>query len=269
MSQAQRPPVWRMVKEAVEHLGGATTNVAVRDWILGRYPDTRTNTIACQVIVCTVNHASRIHYSENQKQRSATGPQDFLFRPAKGELVWYDPTKHGEWEIAETDDGSLIVRGAGQEVPQPVMATAAPGEGSTFAAEHHLRDYLVKNLSVIEEGLELFSEADRDGVEFNTEMGRIDILAVDKEGGLLVVELKVERGPDQVCGQILRYLGWVKRHLAKGRPVRGLIIAKHISDRIRYALADVPNVTVREYELNIRLHPVAHVDAQPRRTAEG
>lgn len=260
MSQQLRPPVWRMVKEAVEALGGKTTNVAVRDWILTNYHGTNASTIACQITVCTVNHASRIHYPENQKPRLATAQYDFLFRPASGQLEWYDPNLHGQWEIAELEDGRLIVQEVGE---QPIDPGTPPTEcGRSFAAEAHLRDYLAKNLNVIEDGLQLFvDDAGTVGVEFRTAMGRIDILAVDKSGGLLIVELKVERGPDEVCGQIMRYLGWVKRHLANGKPVRGLIIAQHISDRIRYALADVPNVTAREYKLSITLHEVSHVDS--------
>lgn len=98
------------------------------------------------------------------------------------------------------------------------------------------------------------------GVEYITEIGRIDLLTVDKKDGLLVIELKVARGPDEACGQIMRYVGWVKRHLANGKPVRGLVIARHISDRIRYALADIPNIAAREYELNISLKKVPHID---------
>jgi RecB family endonuclease NucS len=93
-------------------------------------------------------------------------------------------------------------------------------------------------------------------LEYSTDVGRIDILAVDAQGGLLVVELKVSRGPDAVCGQLLRYKGWVKRHLAQGRRLRGLIIAQHISERIRYALADVEDVYLKEYALNITLKDV-------------
>lgn len=37
MNNAKRPPVWKLVLEAVQALGGRTTNVAVRDWILARY----------------------------------------------------------------------------------------------------------------------------------------------------------------------------------------------------------------------------------------
>lgn len=98
------------------------------------------------------------------------------------------------------------------------------------------------------------------GVEYATDVGRIDILAVDAQGGLLIIELKVSRGPETVCGQLLRYRGWVKRHLANGRRVRSLIIAQHISDCIRYAIADVEDVYLKEYALNITLKDVPHLD---------
>ncbi len=246
-----------MVKEAVEALGGKTRNIAVRDWILKTYPGTNPTTIACQIIIATVNHASRIHYPENKKPRKADGQYDYLYRPATGELEWYDAAKHGQWEIAEMEDGKLKVCEVGKEDE----ADDPKESGNAFAAEAHLRDYLAANLNIIEEGLQLFvDESGAVGVEYKTTMGRMDILAVDKNGGLLIIELKVERGPDEVCGQIMRYLGWVKRHLSNGKPVRGLIIAQHISDRIRYALADVPDVSAREYKLSISLHGIPHID---------
>ena len=256
MNKGARPAVWRMVKEAVEALGGKTTNIAVRDWIEKKYPGTNPTTIGCQIIVCTVNHASRIHYSENQKPRKADGKYDFLFRPATGQIEWYEPTKHGLWEIAEREDGSLVVREVGSVDDD--IAEKEPGGGESFAAESHLRDYLAKNLAIVEKGLQLYVDDNGvNGVEYNTPIGRIDILAIYEEDGLLVIELKVERGSDQVCGQIMRCVGWVKRHLADGMPVRGLVIASHISDRIRYALADVPNVEAREYQIHITLSQVS------------
>jgi RecB family endonuclease NucS len=251
-----RPYVWQMIREAIDALGGAATNVAVRDWILGRYPGTKVSTIQAQTTVCTVNHASRIHYPENRKPRTADTQYDFLFRPERGKLELYDLARHGVWEIVEGEDGRLRVCQA------DVNGNGGDESGGeAFAAETHLRDYLTNHLEVIEPGLQLFVDEDGTaGVEYLTAIGRIDLLAVDTEEGLVVIELKVSRGPDAVCGQLLRYKGWVKRHLANGRRVRGFIVAQHISDRIRYALADAQDVYLKEYVLNITLRDVPHID---------
>ena len=84
MKDAKQPYVWQMVREAAQALGNPTTNIAVRDWILNKYPGTNFSTIQCQIIACTVNHASRVHYLENRKPRAADTQYDFLFRPERG-----------------------------------------------------------------------------------------------------------------------------------------------------------------------------------------
>ncbi len=259
MSDKTRPPFLQLVRSAVEALGGKTTNVAVRDWILERHPDANTSTIQANIIFCTVNHASRINFSQNQKPREANGRHDFLFRPERGKIELYDPEMHGLWKIAKREDGKCVVMEAGEEPVQKPPTDREGGGG--FVAEDHLRDYLVQHLDMIEPGLQLFVDDEgNDGVEYRTPVGRIDILAVDKEGGFVVVELKVGRGPDSVCGQIMRYRSWVKRHLADGKRVRGFIIAQHISDRIRYGVADLEDIYLKEYELNLLVRDVPGLD---------
>ena len=44
--------------------------------------------------------------------------------------------------------------------------------------------------------------------------------------------------------------------------VRGIIIGQSISERIRFATADQPNVELREYELSLKLQAVPHLDAK-------
>ena len=87
---------------------------------------------------------------------------------------------------------------------------------------------------------------------------------VDVTGGYVVIELKVSKGYDRVVGQLLRYLSWIKKHHAEpGQRVRGIIIAKQISEDLRLACSELPSVSLFEYELSVSVRQVAldHGDA--------
>lgn len=45
------------------------------------------------------------------------------------------------------------------------------------------------------------------GVEYQTEAGRIDLLARDVDNNLVVVELKAGKAKDSALGQLLGYVG--------------------------------------------------------------
>ncbi len=126
-----------------------------------------------------------------------------------------------------------------------------------FAFERDLRNYLAKNLNLIEPGLKLFEEEEFNGIEYPVGGRFIDILAVDSKSGFVVIELKVSRGYDRTVGQLLRYMGWVKQNLAAGKQVRGLIVASEISGDLKLAASLISDVRLFEYELSLKLHPVA------------
>lgn len=255
-----RPYVWQMLHEAMKSIGTRTTNVALRDWVVRKWPGTNPATISAQTIACTVNHSSRVHFTENAKPRIADTRMDFLYRPSRGQIELYDASQHGRWEIAETPEGKRVVRqidaaprtGGEPPIDVPTVGTTTTPAGG-FAAEDHLRDFLAQHLEELEPGLEVYAGPEgEDGVEYDTgEVGRIDILAVAKQGDLVVIELKVGRGQDVVVGQVLRYIGWVRKHLASGRKVRGIVVAHEVSDSLRYAIGMVPEVALRTYALAI------------------
>ncbi len=93
----------------------------------------------------------------------------------------------------------------------------------------------------------------RDGIEFPTAVGPIDILAVDPAGDFYIFELKKGRSPDHAIGQLVRYMGWVKETIGKENKVSGVIVAMEIAPNLRYAVAVVPNVTLFEYEIEVHL----------------
>jgi hypothetical protein len=129
-----------------------------------------------------------------------------------------------------------------------------------FAIERHLHDYLFDNWTQLELSAdwELFvrdGEPDA-GYEFPTPVGRIDLLAKHKrEARWLVIELKRDKSSDAVVGQILRYIGWIKAHLAQdGETVEGLVIAARGDDKLHYALSAAPSVSFKSYEVEFRLN---------------
>jgi RecB family endonuclease NucS len=129
--------------------------------------------------------------------------------------------------------------------------------GSEFAYEKDLQGFLAKNLGLLEPGLQLYQDEGITGIEFPAGGRFVDILAVDINGNLVVIELKVSRGYDRVIGQLLRYMAWIEKKQAdEGQSVRGVIIGREITEDLRLACSCVPNVALYEYELSVALRKV-------------
>lgn len=74
---------------------------------------------------------------------------------------------------------------------------------------------------MLEPGLKLYSKNGVTGRQFNTGVvGIIDLLAIDKQGEFVVIELKAGEAKDKACAQLFRYMGWVAVNLANGKNVR-------------------------------------------------
>ena len=146
-----------------------------------------------------------------------------------------------------------------------IIAPHAPTTDTPSAAEHrssfvfekHLEDFLVKNWdkTPLASEYKIFNNDNRFGQQFRTDIGPIDILAERKDGsGFLVIELKRGRASDKVIGQILRYMGYVEKHLCTyNQTVSGCIIAQEKDQNLEYALRRVNDVEFLRYELNFRL----------------
>jgi len=155
--------------------------------------------------------------------------------------------------LKERYEDFLAGRG-GDEAPEG-DADSDAGE-QQFAVEADLRDFLASHLPIIEPGLRLHQQPDRTGVEYPVDDGRIDILAVDKAGRFVVVELKVSRGRNRTIGQLLYYMGWVDAHLGNG-PCRGMIVAREIANDLAVAAQRVPGVSLYRYRLSVSVEPVS------------
>ncbi len=123
---------------------------------------------------------------------------------------------------------------------------------TSLSIERDLQAFLCKDPGQIESGLKLF----QNGKEFDTEVGRIDILAIDRKNDLLVIELKAGKARDDALGQLLGYMSFISHNLAKGKNVRGYIIANDFGDRLRYAVRSLRNVRLKAYRVSFSFEDV-------------
>lgn len=225
---------------------------AVR-WFADHYPKIKPGTVQAHVEAMAVNSRSRKHYPN-------IGPgsgHDLFFKVGPGRYRLWDPESdprpiYGGDIIAAEKGGDETV-GDVEDEDEELEAGAAARE---FAFERDLRNYLSKNLDSLEAGLRLYEDEGLTGVEFPVGGRYIDILAVDAQGEFVVIELKVSRGYDRAVGQLLRYMGWVEKNLARDNKVRGMIVANEITEDLKLAASRVAGVRLFEYGILFNLNPV-------------
>jgi RecB family endonuclease NucS len=194
----------------------------------------------------TANNRGRVHHSTR-----SDGSDDLFFQLNDGTLRLFDRTIDPT-PIYRLGDEKNKIQFVDENIESIDNET-----GQEFAFEKDLLNFLSKNLNVIEPGLVLFEKEGLKGIEFNAGGRFIDILALDKNKNFVVIELKVSKGSDKVVGQLLRYIGWIKSNIAdQNQMIRGIIIARNISDDLRIACSVVQNVMLFEYNISFTLKAI-------------
>lgn len=229
-----------MVRDVALNPDTIISRERVRSWFKERYPKIKDGTIAAHLLRMSINSKSRVHYG------AKPGEDDLFFQVDPKHFRLYQPHSDPA-PIYPGDDVEPTVREEVQELAK---------EGSPeFAYEKDLQNYLSRNLHLIESGLTLFEDEGINGLEFPVGGRFIDILAADSDGNYVVIELKVSKGYDRVVGQLLRYMAWIRKNQAEpGQTVRGIIVARHISEDLLLACSGVQGVQLFEYELSVSLN---------------
>ncbi|HLE30755.1 MAG TPA: endonuclease NucS domain-containing protein [Anaerolineales bacterium] len=158
-------------------------------------------------------------------------------------------------EFSDEQFRSFLESSGAQSVSSEVPE--ALEDPNAFVLEKYLEDFIVSNFHTIFKGeLKIYEDAEgNDGQQYSTDIGPIDILSVEpKSKSFVVIELKKGRPSDQVIGQILRYMGWVKQNLCtSGQVVKGLIICRNPDPKLSYALEMTNNIDVRYYSVSFKL----------------
>ena len=232
-----------MIKDLAIQKGDVIEREKINSWFKTKYPLIKPGTISAHMLKLSTNAPSRIHYSVDPN-----GKDDLFFQIDSKRFRLYDQSSDPDPIYFKQKEGEIVT---------PEHEESEEENGNEFAYEKDLQNFLAKNLSLIEPGLSLYLEEEISGIEFPVGNRFIDILAIDSNNNYVVIELKVSRGYDRVVGQILRYMAWIrKNHAEEGQKVRGIIIAREISDDLLLACSEINNVELYEYNLSITLKKI-------------
>ncbi len=145
----------------------------------------------------------------------------------------------------------------------------------TFKREKEMIAHFANNLHLLEPDMHLFIEAGGPGTEhhlFETYLGtspRMDIFAVDRNGGLVIIECKVDHGHPAALGQLAGYVQWAyENYPTCGRPIRAFLVCKKASPMLWYAIKQIPAIPFEVFEYTNkkkvkRLAPPTYPPAPP------
>ena len=87
------------------------------------------------------------------------------------------------------------------------------------------------------------------------EVGLIDLLARHQsQKRWIVIELKRNQTSDATVGQVLRYMGWVRKNLASvDETVEGLIVCRQNNKKLQHAISGLPNVRCMTHQVSFKL----------------
>ena len=127
---------------------------------------------------------------------------------------------------------------------------------SSFLLEKHLESYIEKfwDETIFGKDFDIYEN----GIQFPTETGPLDLLAQKKDKSeFLVLELKRDKTSDVAVAQTLRYMGYIKKELAKNdEKVKGCIIGTQEDRNLVNAISMVPDIDFYRYNINFSLNRV-------------
>jgi hypothetical protein len=262
-------PVWQMALNVLKELGGDKRWVSLKEIkrkVHEAYPTEKVkdSTINLQLSFHSINHSTRVHSPSKQWMRKPLFKTDnsrrFMILSEDEKVMFNKACQIGlgvvnkpfySMEELKTslENKEEILEANLDEVEEEFKSL--PGYKTEFALEEQLETYIVSNWSSVDFGhnLELY------GRQYSTSVGIIDLLCIDKDNNdFVIIELKKGKESDKVLGQLQRYMGWVKKNLAKeGQNIRGIIITGEYDGRLSLAASTNPNIKIKYYGIKFWL----------------
>jgi hypothetical protein len=108
-------------------------------------------------------------------------------------------------------------------------------DGNFFVLESGIEEAIKANISQL--GLTLADQNIQQQCNLGIGIGRTDLICRDKKGNYVVLELKAVPSSDNVVGQLLRYMGYIRETWAEkeGKDVKGIILTPSYDEQLRLA----------------------------------
>jgi hypothetical protein len=142
--------------------------------------------------------------------------------------------------------------------PQPSRAPKTPG----FDLQpDEVRALLAEHPELVEKGLFVFKDKKGKPVGAGyaaADVGEIDVLTKDAQGAFVVVMVPDRDTGDEIVGEILQRMGWVRKHIAKDRKeVRGIVVLAETPESLTYTAAAVAGtVAFKSYRVALTFRDI-------------
>lgn len=136
-----------------------------------------------------------------------------------------------------------------QTEPDTAPPDVDDGRARIIGLERDLQAALRGCIEQLETGLHVTDGGD----ERSVASGFIDITAKDRNGKVVVIELKAGTARRDAIGQVLSYMGDVADE--ESAEVRGILVAGEFDDKARAAARVVPGLSLRRYRVKFEFSP--------------
>ncbi len=133
-------------------------------------------------------------------------------------------------------------------------------DGATLGYDE-IRGILHEMPDRLEEGLSIYTDSKGRpvGSDYSTDVGFIDLLAIDDAGGLVAVLVEPGEGEGKdVVTIALERVGWIRKHVAEeGQEVRAMVLLQGVPEGLQYTAAAVAEtVSFKTFRLEITFSDV-------------
>ena len=150
-------------------------------------------------------------------------------------------------ELEDRDVHALLEAINSSENEVTGIHTILSAEEVAEVSEKNIEGFIEKNPSLIGDSITLKRR------QFDTPVGRIDLIFEDKHGNPTVVELKLNKIGKKAVNQLRRYMKWAKKET--GKEVSGIIVCKGVMPAFEEDFRKLTNIKIFSYGWQLTVNP--------------